>query len=65
MGVILEPKTFTDLVGFVQALGMAVQGQLLSQEQAKVALKDQLYEVGLLKRPAVPPVKEEKKREVK
>lgn len=59
MAMILEPKTYSDLSILVQALVMAVQGQLLSREQAQSALKDQLYMCDVLKRP-VAPIKTEK-----
>ena len=56
---ILEPKTYSDLASLAQALVMAVQGGLLSREQATSTLKDQLYVCGVLKRP-VAPIKTEK-----
>lgn len=59
MTEILEPKTYQDLGSLVQTLIMAIQGQLLSREQAQSALKDQLYMCEILKRPAAP-VKTEK-----
>ena len=51
---ILEPKSYQDLTSLAQALAVAVQSQLLSCEQAKSALKDQLYTCGVLKRPVAP-----------
>jgi len=54
MALILEPKSYPDLSSLVQALVMAVQGQLLSREQAQSALKDQLYMCEVLRRPTTP-----------
>ena len=54
MALILEPKSYPDISSLVQALAVAVQGGLLSREQAQPALKDQLYACGVLKRPVAP-----------
>ena len=54
MALVLEPKTYSDLTSLAQALIMAVQGGILSREQAASALKDQLYVCEILKRPVVP-----------
>ena len=59
MATILEPKTYSDLTSLAQALVMAVQGGILSREQAASALKDQLYMCEVLKRP-ITPIKTEK-----
>ena len=53
MALVLEPKTYQDLSSLVQSFVMAVQGGLLSREQATSALKDQLYVCEILKRPVV------------
>ncbi len=60
----LELKSFIDLNTLVNSLVVAVQAHILSQEQAQGALKDQLYESGLLKRPLafVKPEKTETKK---
>ncbi len=54
MGSILEPKSYPDLGSLAQALVIAVQGGILSREQASSTLKDQLYMCGILKRPVTP-----------
>jgi len=59
MARMLQPETYQDISSLVQAFVMAVQGGLLSREQATSALKDQLYVCEVLKRP-VTSVKTEK-----
>lgn len=63
MAIILELKSYGDFNTFVNSLSMAVASHLLSQEQAAAALKEQMYDVGLLKRPLVATKVELKKKE--
>jgi hypothetical protein len=63
MAMILELKSYNDLNIFINSLVMAVQGGIVSREQAQGIFKDQLYESGLLKRPPVFTKTETKKKE--
>lgn len=53
MTVRLELKSFMDLNTLVNSLAVAVDRGIISREQAQGALKDQMYEVGLLKHPPI------------
>ena len=64
MALQLELKSYGDVDILVHALSMAVQARILSQEQAQGALKDQLYDCGILKRPVVQEKVVEKKKQV-
>ncbi len=50
MATTLELKSYMDLNTLVNSLSLAIGSGMLSREQAQGALKDQLYESGLLKR---------------